>query len=486
MKHRNALSGKLHALFIAICLPSTAPAQTPLSELGLDTYQGYTGGLYPNGSNEPPPLHAAAALDQGRGVRPRDPSGRADGQGLIGLISLGMSNPTQEFRALERDEDLAAERNGAVVLVNGAKGSVASERWRDPNDPIWIELDQRLAAAGLTPAQVQVAWMKFAQATPADNFPLHAQNLQADLQAIVQIARQRFPNLRLAFASNRIYGGYNTRPGRNEPVSYESGFALKWLIEAQINGAAELNFAADRGPVRAPLLLWATDLWANGAHARGDGLSWVAPQDYDPDLVHPSVAGEYKVSGLWRPHLRVPPARSWFIATTGDRRITTVPVEADATVTQAMPSTNLGTATELRIQGGSQITRSYLRFTLPASAQPYTRAELVGYTLRASSVEVHRAAGSFVESTINFNNAPALQELLSAAPTMSSDESSYRIDVSALLDGQPTSEVNLVLVTSATALQSVASREGTGGPLLVLSTAADQILHSDFETDLSL
>jgi len=50
---------------------------------------------------------------------------------------------------------------------------------------------------------------------------------------IVRVLKTRYPNMKQVFFSSRIYGGYGG--GLNpEPEAYESGFAVKWLIQAQI------------------------------------------------------------------------------------------------------------------------------------------------------------------------------------------------------------------------------------------------------------
>jgi hypothetical protein len=47
-----------------------------------------------------------------------------------------------------------------MVMVNGCVASRASREQADPNSNYWNELDQRLAAAGVTAKQVQTLWIK--------------------------------------------------------------------------------------------------------------------------------------------------------------------------------------------------------------------------------------------------------------------------------------------------------------------------------------
>src|SRR5262249_30337242 len=71
----------------------------PLNELGFNSYKGFAGGLYPNSANPPPAAHLAAGLDIAQNqIQPLDANGNADpNNGVIALLSLGMSNTTQEW-----------------------------------------------------------------------------------------------------------------------------------------------------------------------------------------------------------------------------------------------------------------------------------------------------------------------------------------------------------------------------------------------------
>ena len=103
----------------------------------------------------------------------------------------------------------------------------------------WTTVDERLRAAGVTRAQVQAAWIKEADAGPTQGFPAYARTLQGELERIVSLMHARFSNLKLVYLSSRTYGGYARTPLNPEPYAYESGFAVKWLIEQQLRGDPE-------------------------------------------------------------------------------------------------------------------------------------------------------------------------------------------------------------------------------------------------------
>lgn len=271
----------------------------PLSELGAEEYQGFQGGLYPEGKNERPAEHEAAGIKLGSQVQPLDADGQPDSNGKIVLLTVGMSNTGQASEALKRLADGDPQKNPHLLIVNGAQGGMTADRIADPDDggpgqKYWATMDERLAAAGVTRAQVQVVWIKQAEAGPNQGFPKYAEKLSRDLAKDVCILPGRFPNVKLCYVSPRTYGGYAKTPLNPEPYAYESGFSVKWLIERQLRGEAELNFDPARGPVKAPWLSWGAYLWANGTKPNADGLSYEA-SDFAQDGTHESSSGQRKV-----------------------------------------------------------------------------------------------------------------------------------------------------------------------------------------------
>src|SRR3954454_7881097 len=102
-----------------------------------------------------------------------------------------------------------------------------------------------------------------------------------------------FPNLKIAYLSSVYYMGYSNGLSQKldpEPWAYEAGFAVKNVIQDQINGVGNLNYDPSHGTVTAPWMSWGPYLWANGMNARGDGLVWSC-QDVQPDGTHPAVPG---------------------------------------------------------------------------------------------------------------------------------------------------------------------------------------------------
>lgn len=293
----------------------TSVGLVPLTDLGADLYLGQVGGLYPDGQNSMPADHLAAGLAQAQAIQPRAADGSPDPAGKIGLISVGMSNAAAEFSTFVRLANADPAKSESVVVVNGAQGGWASNKLvSNGSDAYWLVLDERLADNGLTPAQVQVVWLKEARSgIKNEPFPQEPQVLQAHLQTIVQEIQVRYPNVKIVYLSSRIYGGYATGPLNPESIAYHSGFAVKWLIEAQINGAPQLNYDPARGEVAAPWLAWGPYLWADGLTPRSDGLTW-ACDEFADDGTHPGEPARDKVAALLLEFFKTDEtARVWFL-----------------------------------------------------------------------------------------------------------------------------------------------------------------------------
>lgn len=289
---------------------------TPLSELGAGKYKGEDGGLYGGGRNEPPKAHLDSALKESARVRPLDPEGRPSPEGKIGVLSVGMSNTTQEYSRFMSLANGDPAKSPAVILVDGAQGGQTATRWADASAPLWQTVDARISGAGLAANQIQIAWIKEAEAGPArlGEFPQHARVLKDNLVTALGNLKRRFPNLRIVYLSSRTYAGYATTMLNPEPYAYEGAFAVRWLIQDQIAGDPALNYDAARGEVKAPLLLWGPYLWADGETPRkGDGFQYQRDDFSEKDGTHPSERGRTKVARLLFDFMKTDPtAKPWF------------------------------------------------------------------------------------------------------------------------------------------------------------------------------
>ena len=311
--------------------PAPAAGPTPLNDLGTGSYLGFQGGLYPNGSNAMPAAHRQAGINRANRVRPVDVNGNPNANGRYVLLSIGMSNTTQEFCSGSGAcapwsfiGQAAADpqvNHARLAIVDGARGGQTADTWISPSSPNYDRIrDTKLAPLGLSERQVQIAWVKVANSTPTVALPAanaDAFRLVSQQGNIVRALRVRYPNLMLVFFSSRIYAGYATTPLNPEPYAYESGFGVKWTVQAQIAQmaggpvdprAGNLNYTTV-----APWLAWGPYLWADGLNPRSDGLTW-AVTEFQADGTHPAQAGQQKVGTMLLTFFKTSPHTScWFV-----------------------------------------------------------------------------------------------------------------------------------------------------------------------------
>jgi hypothetical protein len=291
----------------------TSVGLTPLTELVGSKYKGEEGGLYPGG-NEPPEDFQVVSEEFAKKIVPLDFDGQPDEvSGKIVIISVGMSLTWQEFESFRILSESDPLRNSKITIINSAiPGITASSIANSETDFYWAELNRTLERRDLDVQQVQVVWLKEVN-VQRRGFPRDAVDLKDDLKKIVQLIKEKYVNTQIVYLSSRSYGGYG---GPNsEPGSFETGFAVKWLIQDQISGEADLNYDPSRGPVKAPILRWGPYLWADGSNPRAiDNLSW-ACLDYDDDGLHPSSSGQDKVGKMLLNYMQIDPtAKIWYLS----------------------------------------------------------------------------------------------------------------------------------------------------------------------------
>ncbi len=271
----------------------------PLTEMSAeDKYLDQDGGLYGGGKNSPPAEHQKAAEAALAQVKPLDARGQPALDGRVVFVSISMSNATQEFSKFKEIADADGRKSPSLTIVDCAQGGQAMAEWVPAGAQPWTVAMRRIENAGVTPEQVQIAWIKLANKAPRGTLEEHGQKLENDTLAVIQNAKARFPNLKIAYLSSRIYGGYTMGALNPEPYAYESAFPARWLIQRQIKGDAALNYDSGQGKVKAPLLLWGPYLWADGVTPRAADKLVYTREDLRDDGTHPSEQGRVKVAKL--------------------------------------------------------------------------------------------------------------------------------------------------------------------------------------------
>ncbi len=280
----------------------------PLTDMTSDeVYEGEDGGLYGKGSNEPPEAlkkSAETALSQ---IKPLDAEGKPSDSGKIAFVSISMSNATQEFSLFKTIADKDTRKSDKLTIVDCAQGGQTMAAWAQPEGRPWPEAMNRLKRAEVSPQQVQVAWVKLANAGPSGSKTEHLATLEADTIKVLHLIKERFPNLRIVYLGSRIYAGYASTGLNPEPYAYEGAFAVRHLIQQQISGDASLALS------KSPLLLWGPYLWADGEKGRKlDDLKYTK-EDFGPDGTHPSNSGREKVAKQLLEFFATSPlAKGWF------------------------------------------------------------------------------------------------------------------------------------------------------------------------------
>ena len=131
---------------------STSVGLKPLDAMtAADRYKNEDGGLYGGGQNEPPPEHQAAATQATAQIVPLDRDGKPSPDGRIVLVSISMSNATQEFSQFKRIDDADDAKSPRLTIVDCAQGGQAMAQWASPDARPWGEAERRLTAAGVWP-----------------------------------------------------------------------------------------------------------------------------------------------------------------------------------------------------------------------------------------------------------------------------------------------------------------------------------------------
>ncbi|MEZ4700749.1 MAG: Ig-like domain-containing protein [Rhodothermales bacterium] len=321
---------------LTVLAPGGEGGMIPLIDMGAQTYLGFSGGLYPNASNTMPAAHHTAGVNFANAIEPLDTNGNPSPNGKYVLLSVGMSNTTQEFcsqpSTLPCDEwtfmgQAAADpavNTSNLVIVNGAKGGQAADDWELATNGNYNRiLNDQLIPQGLSVQQVQVAWVKVANRMPTVALPsadADAYRLKGQIANIVRALKTNYPNLKMVFVSSRIYAGYAVTTLNPEPYAYESAFGAKWLIEAQIDqmaGGGVDPIAGDVDYNDYAWIGWGPYMWADGLNPRSDGLIWER-QDLESDGTHPSRFGEEKVgTALLDFFKNSPQTTCWFLENGG-------------------------------------------------------------------------------------------------------------------------------------------------------------------------
>lgn len=180
-----------------------------------------------------------------------------------------------------------------------------------------------------------------------------------------------------------------------------------------------------------------------------------------------STATPTRISTSTSTATRTPTATS---TNTGEPITFTFIPAADSYVNSGSPTTNYGTATTFRVDG-SPILNSYLRFNVQGLNGTIRKATLRIFANSASNSSLVASGVSnntWTETTINYNNAPALGSPIGSSSPIAAG-AWVSIDVTSYVAGN--GAYNLALTTPGSTAISLASREsGANAPQLIVET----------------
>jgi len=303
-------------------------------------YVGQFSGMLYNGSNSAPPVQVAAGQAAAALLQPLDANGNPSPTGKIVLISLGMSEASDDwcdgttycttYSFMGQAAANSSVNHTTLTILNGASSGTSASVWAcsygycpltttDPNQYDRVR-NNVLTPAGVTEAQVQVVWIQNADPSPTwyPSLPsslADAYNYEYESGQTLRALKTRWPNVQQVFFSSRIYAGYATTNQSPEPYAYEYGFGVKWLINAQITqrDTGAIDPLAGDLLTAVPWLDWGPYLWGNGTNnlPGSQALNW-APDDFYSDGIHPSNLGVTQVGGTLLNFFLTSPNTPWF------------------------------------------------------------------------------------------------------------------------------------------------------------------------------
>jgi len=294
----------------------------PLTQMTSERWNGIQGGLYPNGSNERPAKHDLLLQYLSLDVKACRTDGKVDNiDGRIVVLGIGASNASSAFNNMERRSSVDTLRNKTVRFLNVAQNGIGLQNASSASSEYWKDVAGSVATGGYSSYQVQIAWVMLDDTENSDTvFPQSAQELANNLFELCKTIKLKFPSVKFVYLSSRPYSGYidptetTLGMGLVTPRDYIHGWAVKMLIERQINGQEGYAFHGLSSPL--PALLWSSYLWADGTTANSDGLSWEC-SDFESDGFSLTKSGSGKAGlSLYMRFSKDQVSKGWFTSPT--------------------------------------------------------------------------------------------------------------------------------------------------------------------------
>ncbi|MFI5171131.1 MAG: T9SS type A sorting domain-containing protein [Chitinophagales bacterium] len=278
----------------------------PIVDLQTGFYMGFQGGLYPGGLNDIPTAHLDSGIIQALSIIPINFDGEVDTMvGKVVMVGLGSGSAQKSFNKFISQYEDAGYTDSCVRIVNACISEQGIEQMidEDADDFYWKDVNDFLQEEDLKKKQVAVVWVMNASFIDSvETMPAYVDSLKLKYIALIRKLKDQFPNVKLIYISGLQYGGYLAPDADHtnayaEPAPYYNDFAIKAVIEAQINGDTLLNYSDD--DAGAAWTCWGPNFWADGRNLRTyDNLRWICPGDFDTggDGFFLSGTGQQKIA----------------------------------------------------------------------------------------------------------------------------------------------------------------------------------------------
>ena len=290
----------------------TDTVKIPLTEMGSTTYLGFTGGLYPDGTDTPSGQYASDLQSFASSIIPLDTFGNRSSKGVIGFITIGGSTGSILISALKRITKDNPATNPKLRLASGSDTGANIDEINDTiSSKYWPHVQAKLLKNGVHPRQVEVVYMETDDTLQNLNFPFRPRELKKKFEECLRILKLKFPNLKLVYFLSRtttfLPKAKNAVIG--EPAPYYNGWACKFTIEDQINGARSVAYKGKNAV--APLATWGWYEWSIPDQPREDGFIWT--KDDTSDGLHANQTGANKLATNFQNFLLTDPYASiWY------------------------------------------------------------------------------------------------------------------------------------------------------------------------------
>lgn len=271
-------------------LTLTDTVKIPLTDLGSGTYNGWTGGLYPNGTNLPSGTYAEDLAATASSIVPLDANGNYSSGGKIGFVSIGASTCSIMMNNLRKKTKKSSLTNPLLTTANCTGGGESIQEINDTiSNAYWNVVNSKLSKNSLTAKQVEIVYLETDDSITLMTFPERPLHTKEVYTSALQIMLRKFPNLKMVYVIGRTttFLAPGKKPQNREPGPYYNGWGCKFLVEGQINNEPELSYkGADR---KVPMVTWGWYEWSVGYQARNDGFTWT--KELTSDGLHANDQG---------------------------------------------------------------------------------------------------------------------------------------------------------------------------------------------------